>query len=210
MRYRGIKLKNRGALFAFGLATAVLMTGCSDNKGEQESSQKTAAPVSAAAIEIVANENIGEIKVKEKGRDANLSKSYYYDYNIKSAYDENARPANEDASVRIKPRTAIEANMNVRSPYEEVQVSMMARQLSKKFIVKCSACHNDYANGVIGPSLLDKNSDFIFDTIMKFKSGEKENVLMTDLINMMDDKEIREIADEIYQFNIELEKMRNK
>ena len=210
MRYRGIKLKAEGALLAFGLAASVLMTGCSDDKGSEKNSQKAAAPVSAAAIEIVANEKIGEIKVKEKGRDTNLSKSYYYDYNIKSAYDQNAKPANEDASVRVKPRTAIEANMNVRSPYEEVQVSMLARQLSKKFIVKCSACHNDYANGVIGPSLLDKDSDFIFNTIMKFKSGEKENVLMTDLIKMMDDKEIRAMADEIYQFNIELEKMRNR
>jgi len=210
MRYRGMKLKAEGTLFAFGLAASVLMTGCSDNKSEQDSSHKTAAPVTAAQIEIVANENIGEIKVKEKGRDANLSKSYYYDYNIKSAYDENSRPANDDASVRVKPRTAIEANMNIRSPYEEVQVSMLARQLSKKFIVKCSACHNDYANGVIGPSLLDKDADYIFNTIMKFKSGEKENVLMTDLVNMMDDKEIREMADEIYQFNIELEKMRNR
>ncbi len=210
MKYREIKLKAEGTLLAFGLATAVLMTGCSDNKGEQESSQQAAAPASASAIEIVENENIGEIKVKEKGRDANLSKSYYYDYNIKSAYDQNAKPANEDASVRVKPRTAIEANMNVRSPYEEVQVSMLARQLSKKFIVKCSACHNDYANGVIGPSLLGKDSDFIFDSIMKFKSGENENVLMTDLIKMMDDKEIRAMADEIYQFNVELEKMRNR
>ena len=127
-----------------------------------------------------------------------------------TCFDENSRPANEDAAVRTKPRTKIDANMNVRSPYEEVQVSMLARKLSKKFIIKCSACHNDYANGVIGPSLLGRDSDFIFDTIMKFKSGEKENVLMTDLINMMDDKEIRELADEIYLFNVELDKMRNK
>ena len=210
MRYREIKLKTEGALLAFGLAVSVLMTGCSDNKSSEENSQKTAAPVSTAAIEIIANDNIGEIKVKEKGRDTNLSKSYYYDYNIKSAYDENSRPANEDASVRVKPRTAIEANMNVRSPYEKIEVSMLARSLSKKFIVKCSACHNDYANGVIGPSLLGKGSDFIFNAIMKFKSGEKENVLMTDLIKMMDDKEIREMADEIYLFNVELEKMRNR
>jgi cytochrome c553 len=210
MRYRGIKLKAESALLAFGLAASVFITGCGDNKGSEESSQKAAAPVSAAAIEIVANENIGEIKVQEKGRDVNLSKSYYYDYNIKSAYDQNAKPANVDASVRVKPRTAIEANMNVRSPYEKVQVSMLARQLSKKFIVKCSACHNDYANGVIGPSLLGKDSDFIFNAIMKFKNGEKENVLMTDLIKMMDDKEIKAMADEIYQFNVELEKMRNR
>jgi len=210
MIYRGMKLKAEGALFAFGLLASVFITGCSDNKNSEEKRQQAASPVTAAQIEIVSNENIGEIKVEEKGRDVNLSKSYYYDYNIKSAYDENARPANEDASVRVKPRTAIEANMNIRSPYEEVQVSMLARQLSKKFIVKCSACHNDYANGVIGPSLLGRDSDFIFNTIMKFKSGEKENVLMTDLINMMDDKEIKELADEIYQFNLELEKMRNK
>ncbi|MEE8589257.1 MAG: hypothetical protein V3S80_07935 [Sulfurimonadaceae bacterium] len=210
MKYRGFRSKSGGLLLAFGLAASVFITGCGDNKSKEESSQKAAAPATAAQIEIVTNENIGEIKVQEKGRDVNLSKSYYYDYNIKSAYDQNARPANVDASVRVKPRTAIEANMNVRSPYEEVQVSMLARQLSKKFIIKCSACHNDYANGVIGPSLLGKDSDFIFNSIMKFKSGEKENVLMTDLINMMDDKEIREIADEIYQFNVELEKMRNR
>ncbi len=210
MRYRGIKLKTGSALLAFGLAASVFITGCSDNKSSEESSQKTAAPVSASQIEIVQNENAGEIKVQEKERDKNQSKSYYYDYNIESAYDENSRPANEDASVRIKPRTATEANMNIRSPYEEVQVSMLARKLSKKFIIKCSACHNDYANGVIGPSLLGKDSDFIFNAIMKFKSGEKENVLMIDLINMMDDKEIRELADEIYLFNVELDKMRNK
>ena len=97
MRYRGIRSRAEGALLAFGLAASVLITGCSDNKSSEESSQKTAAPVTAAQIEIVENDNIGEIKVAEKERDANLSKSYYYDYNIKSAYDENSRPANEDA-----------------------------------------------------------------------------------------------------------------
>ncbi|MGB5964466.1 MAG: hypothetical protein WBF77_13310 [Sulfurimonadaceae bacterium] len=210
MRYRGPKLKMQNMICAFSLLFFVFLTGCSGDKSEEESSQKTAAPVSASQIEIVQNENAGEIKVQEKERDKNQSKSYYYDYNIESAYDENSRPANEDAAVRTKPRTKIDANMNVRSPYEEVQVSMLARKLSKKFIIKCSACHNDYANGVIGPSLLGRDSDFIFDTIMKFKSGEKENVLMRDLINMMDDKEIRELADEIYLFNVELDKMRNK
>jgi cytochrome c553 len=100
--------------------------------------------------------------------------------------------------------------MNIRSPYEEVQISLLVRKLSKKFIVKCSACHNDYANGIIGPSLLGKNSDEIFDAIAAFKSGEKKNVLMTDLINMMDEAEIRTLADEIYVFNQKIEEARKQ
>ncbi len=83
----------------------------------------------------------------------------------------------------------------------------LVNKLSKKFIVKCSACHNDYANGIIGPSLLGRDSNFIFDSIMKFKSGEKVNVLMSDLVKMMSDQEIRKLADEIYHFNKEIKKM---
>lgn len=187
-----------------------LLTGCGEDKPQEQVTKKeqSAATVTKAVstdatpqIEVVANENVKEIKVKEKKTDKAQSKSYYYDYNIKSEYDENAKPANKDAGVRAKPRTTIDANINVRSPYDEVQISLLVKKLSKKFIVKCSACHNDYANGIIGPSLLEKNSDEIFDAIAAFKSGEKKNVLMTDLINMMDETEIRTLADEIYEFN---------
>ena len=196
-----------------------LLTGCGEDKPQEQVTKKeqNTATVTKAVltdatpqIEVVANENAKEIKVKEKKTDKAQSKSYYYDYNIKSEYDENARPANEDASVRAKPRTVIDANMNVRSPYEEIQISLLVRKLSKKFIVKCSACHNDYANGIIGPSLLGKNSDEIFDAIAAFKSGEKKNVLMTDLINMMDEAEIRTLADEIYAFNQKIEEARKQ
>jgi cytochrome c553 len=208
MRSRGLNPSMISALSAFSILFFVLLTGCSDDKSRADAAQKESSSVAAAGeIEIVKNENAGEIKVKEKETDQAQSKSYYYDYNIKSEYDENAVPENDDASVRAKPRTAIDANMNVRSPYEEVQVSLLVRKLSKNFIVKCSACHNDYANGIIGPSLLGRDSDFIFNSIMKFKRGEKVNVLMTDLVKMMDENEIRGLADEIYQFNEEIKKM---
>ncbi|MEA1954394.1 MAG: hypothetical protein U9O24_08395 [Campylobacterota bacterium] len=189
---------------------ASLLTGCGEDKRSDEvkTTAKVAVTDTAPKIEIVKNENIKEIKVAEKVSDKKQSKSYYYDYNIKSEYDENAKPANEDAGVRVKPRTTIDANINIRSPYEEVKVSLLVRKLSKKFIVKCSACHNDYANGIIGPSLLGKSSDEIFTAIAAFKSGEKKNVLMTELINMMDDKEIRALADEIYEFNEKIKEAR--
>jgi len=191
-------------------AVVVAFVGC----GDEEKEATNVATVEAPKIEIVANENAQEIKVAQKvQRDRNASGSedkYYYDYNIKSEYDQNAQPANKDASVRIKPRTSIEANMNVRSPYENVKISLLVGKLSKKFMVKCSACHSDYANGVVGPSLLGKTSDDIFNNIMDFKSGKKSNVLMDGLIDHMEDTEIREIADEIFEFNIKIKEMRSK
>ncbi len=192
------------------LVLVSLVTGCDEKPKEEKpvTVSKAVTTETAPKIEVVSNENAKEIKVKEKKVDKAQSKSYYYDYNIKSEYDENAKPANEDAGIRAKPRTMIDANMNVRSPYEEVQISMMVKKLSKKFIVKCSACHNDYANGIIGPSLLGKTSQEIFDDIAAFKSGEKTNVLMTDLINMMDEHEIKELADEIYDFNQKIQEAR--
>ena len=87
---------------------------------------------------------------------------------------------------------------------------MLVTQLSKKFRIKCSACHDDYANGIIGPSLLERDADYIYKKIMQFKSGEKSNPLMNDLIHMMSDEEIRQMADEIYNFNQELAKIRSK
>ena len=103
--------------------------------------------------------------------------------------------------MRVRPRTKTDAALHIRSPYEKIKISLMVRKLSKKFIVKCSACHNDYANGIIGPSLLSKTADEILQNIKEFKTGEKSNPLMSDLIKLMSDDEINEIANEIYEFN---------
>jgi cytochrome c553 len=100
--------------------------------------------------------------------------------------------------------------MNVRSPYEKVEISMLVKKLSKEFIVKCSACHNDYANGIIGPSLLGKDSDFIYKKIIAFKTGKESNPLMNDLVKMMDDDGIKRLSQEIFEFNNEITQMRNR
>ncbi len=194
----------------------LVLTGCgSDDEAESKTEQtvKEVSSESSAApkIEIVQSSDAKAIKVKEKEKISSKNgqkDKYYYDYNIKSEYDPNAKPANEDAAVRTKPRTAIEANMNVRSPYEKIQISMLVQKMSIKFMVKCSACHDDYANGVIGPSLLGKSSDEIFTSIADFKSGKKSNVLMDDLIKMMSEDEIRTLADEIYDFNEKIKVLR--
>ncbi|MCK9473052.1 hypothetical protein [Sulfurimonas sp.] len=210
MKNCSLKSKYKSLLCVSGVLLLSVFSGCSDNKEKTktETASLSSKEASMQKIEVTQNKDALAIKVKEKERDANQSKSYYYDYNIKSEYDPNSKPANDDASVRTAPRTAIDANLFVRSPYEEVQISMLVKKLSKKYIVKCSACHNDYGNGVVGPSLLGKDADYIYNKIAQFKNGTKQNVLMTDLIDQMDDKEIRELANEIEQFNKSINEMR--
>ena len=206
------KIKTLAYTLSF-LAVATL-TGCSDSSEDKEIKKDTSSNVAKASkIEVVQNKDAHAIKVQEKEKkklEVKDGKAYYYDYNVKSAYDENEMPANEDASVRVKPRTTVDANLHIRSPYEKVQVSMLVKKLSKEFIVKCSACHNDYGNGVIGPSLLGKDFNYIYKKIIAFKTGEKSNPLMNDLVKMMEEKEIKKLAQEIFEFNEEINKMRNK
>ena len=220
-KLKGIAMKRdnknkiiQGLLIASSFTLITAFSVCSDSSEEKaQKNQAAKSSDSAPKIEIVQNENAQEIKVAEKEKrelEVKNGKAYYYDYNVKSAYDQNAKPANEDAAVRVKPRTSIEANMNVRSPYEKIEVSLLVRKMSKKFIVKCSACHNDYANGIIGPSLLGKDVDYIFSKIEDFKSGKKSNPLMDDLIKMMSEAEIKEMANEIYKFNEEIKTIRNR
>ncbi len=197
----------------FGLSCVMMigLSACSDTSKEQSQNEHQTQTVSSTPkIEIVQNKNAHAIKVEQKSKDKTAGSSYYYDYGQKSEYNQNAQPANKDASVRVRPRTAIDANMNVRSPYEEVQISMLVQKLSKNFIIRCSPCHNDYANGIIGPSLLDRDADFIYGKIQDFKSGKKSNPLMSDLINMMSDEEIKNMADEIYTFNKAIKQMRKR
>ena len=196
---------------AISMTMVLLVSGCGGDKPQDvQKAKKIATESTAPKIEVVANKNAKKIKVVSKAHDKNQSKSYYYDYNINSEYDPNAEPANKDAAVRVKPRTKLDANINIRSPYEHVQIELLVKRLSKTFRIRCSACHDDYANGIIGPSLLSRDADYIYNKINDFKTGKTSNPLMDDLIKMMSDEEIRILADEIDAFNQEVKKIREK
>ena len=193
-------------ILSLGLLT--ILIGCGEEKSQEKKAEITQN--STPKIEIVENKNAHEIKVETKKSDKNQSKSYYYDYGVKSNFDLKSQPANPEAEVKIRPRTVVEAFLHIRSPYEHVEAELLVKRLSKNFRSKCSACHSDYANGIIGPSLIGRDSDYIYGKIMDFKNGKKSNPLMNDLIKMMSNEEIRAMADEIYSFNQELKKMREK
>jgi cytochrome c553 len=98
---------------------------------------------------------------------------------------------------------------SVKNNYSKVQKELLAKRLGKNYFLKCSACHDDYANGVIGPSLLAKSSNEIFDMIKAYKTKERNNVLMHYLVSQMEDSEIRSLADEIAVFNKEVREGKN-
>ncbi len=217
MKISNLYRNKKSLLFASALMLVTSFTACGNKEDSKnkESSKSSISSQTAPKIEVVANKNEYAMKVKsdkntmENGKSDNKN-SFYYDYGEKSEYDQNAQPANKDASVRVRPRTVLDAQMHIRSPYERIQVSLLSRQLSPAFRLKCSACHDDYANGVLGPSLLGRNVDYIYNKIIAFKTGEKKNVFMNDLIHNMSDKEIRSIAEDIYKFNLQIQKIRNR
>jgi hypothetical protein len=148
--------------FALAVGLTAFLLGCSDKK--DDSTTDTSTPVVAQAGKIEIEENKDAFKPKIEEKDQSNDGSYYYSYN-------------KEKEANDKTYTPVDANMRVRSPYERVEISLLVGKLSKEFIIKCSACHNDYANGVIGPSLLNKDKTFIYNSIMDFKTGKKSQCI---------------------------------
>lgn len=190
----------KGILF---IVVILLFLGCSDKEESQEN--VVTKDIEVGQIEVVENKDYAKRKTEELASKGIVTgakgDAFYYDYDKKNG------SKNKDVEEK-KTYTTLDANMRVRTPYDEVRISLLVKKLSKKFIVKCSACHSDYANGIIGPSLIGKDKAFIYDSIMDFKTGKKENVLMDDLIHLMSNAEIEELAQEISEFNEKIKKLR--
>jgi len=177
-------------------ASLLLLSGCGGK--EKASGTEDAKP----AGKIVVTE--GAVKKPEgKSESKENSGQFYYSYNKEKQSNEQYN------SEENKVRTELDAYRDIRSPYERVQITLMVQQLSPDYRLLCSACHDDYANGVIGPALLDKNASYIYEQIVAFKTGEKKNALMKDLVSRIDEERLRGIAGEIERFNKEVLEMRS-
>jgi len=173
-----------------------LLNGCSEEKAKhQRDETKQAAGI------VVTEDVVKELKKDDDSKE-NGGQFYY-------AYNKEKKESGYNAETS-KVRTELDAYRDIRSPYERVQITLMVQQLSPDYRLLCSACHDDYANGVVGPALLDKNATFIYDSITAFKTGEKKNPLMKELVNRIDEKRLKSIAKEIERFNKEIQEMRRK
>lgn len=181
-------------IFACVISAAVLFSGCEQKEDKQENAKIITSDNIVVTKDVVKEDATEEIAKGDGGQ-------FYYSYN-------KEKNATQEDSFVAKANTTLDAYLKIKSPYEKVQITMMIKGLSKNYVVKCSACHDDYANGIIGPSLLDKDKNFIYERIMDFKNGKRTNILMKELVMQISDKELGELAGEIADFNKELKKMR--
>ena len=172
--------------------TLILLSGCGE---KQHTEDATEAKTDAG---IVVTENAVKALAKE-GKSKENSGKFYYSYNKE-----------KKEKKEVKVRTELDAYREIKSPYERVQMTLMIKQLSPDYHLLCSACHDDYANGIVGPTLLDKNATFIYDSIIAFKTGTKKNPLMQQLVNNIDANRLKNIANEIERFNKAIKEMRSK
>ena len=167
------------------------INGCSD---KQETNKEESKIVNTQEIKVTENAVKKQTSTKKKSKDGG---KFYYGYNETDKIEDD----------EIKSYTPVDAYRRIKSPYERVQISLLANKLSKKFIIRCSACHDDYANGIIGPSLLDRDGDFIYKRLIAYKTGSKTNVLMKELVGRMKDSELKALANEIAEFNKKVQKL---
>jgi len=185
-------------LILLSLMIVFIFTGC-----DKKVDNKEKEPNKEVKQEIKITENAVKFN-EERNVSKENSGQFYYSYNKEKK--ENSKYNSETSKVR----TTIDAYLHIKSPYERVRITLMIKRLSKDYIIKCSPCHDDYANGVIGPSLLDKDKNFIFERIMDFKNGKRDNILMKELVSQISDDKLKFLAEEIANFNKEIRKIRNE
>ncbi len=176
-------------MIAISFALVLLISGC--EKKEQKKEAEVEAPAKITITEGAVKEQKAQKKSLDKGE-------FYYSYQEKK----EAQITEDEGKY-----TKLGAYRNVLNNYQKVQISLWANKLSKDFLIYCSACHDDYANGVIGPSLLDKDGDFIYKQLQDFKSGKRKNVLMVQLVRKLSDEKLKAIADEVAAFNKKVQKL---
>lgn len=191
-------------IISLSLIGIIALSGCGEKKKEEQS-VKNEPVATASSIKVTQNAVKKEKKVASKENNG----QFYYSYN-KEDKSKEAKSIDKYEEDTKNQRTTMDAYLHIKSPYERIKINLMINKLSHDFMVHCSACHDDYGNGIIGPSLLGKDGDFIYGRLMDFKSGKRKNVLMKGLVSQMDDAKLKAIANEIADFNKKLLKLRNE
>ncbi len=191
---------------------AALLVSCGDDKPKEQTSIVN-EEVDVSQIKVTQGEKrVAEVEVKHEKELKKDKKGFYYAYNKKNDDNSSADKTftRVDAQRRVKNRVVdgkvavIEKEHNPSNPYQYIRIDLLKNALSHDFMVKCSACHDDYANGIIGPSLLEKDGDYIYSQMLKYRKDPTQNIFMYELVNKMTEDELKSLSDEVAQFNKEI------
>jgi len=79
--------------------------------------------------------------------------------------------------------------------------NMAAFKVSPLYKQKCASCHGVNGEGIIGPKLIGKSAEEVYQALNDFKSGKRKNYVMYGLLSKMDEAQIRALSDEIGAFS---------
>jgi len=82
--------------------------------------------------------------------------------------------------------------------------NLSAFKVSPLYKQKCSSCHGVNGEGIIGPKLMGLSAEKVYQDLQDFKSGKRKNYVMYGLLSKMDDKQLKELADEIGTFEAKM------
>lgn len=203
-------MKSSIKFYICSLAAALLLCGCGDDgdsssaavnsTGQNSVSQSFVGRNSAdqnSASQSAEQSSAARARITVKSGEAPKRDDKFVSYDF---YGERRVNFNLNGDVNETTKNIV-AYSSIKNQYEKLNFDLMKKRLGRDFILRCSACHDDYANGIIGPSLLDKTDTQIVDMIKKYKFKEKPNPLMVQLVNGMSEQQIETMAKEIYEFN---------
>lgn len=195
--------------------TTLYFTGCSSS--EERSEQKEVKEMKASDIVVAEGKENVRMQVSDHKEELDKDKKDFY-YSLKEkdvktdASEETFTRVDAQKRVKneVKDNKVVERNVRIDTPYNYIRIDLLKTSLSKTFIVKCSSCHDDYANGIIGPSLLHKDGAYIYKQLLAYKQKDGANILMQDLVRRMSDEELRAMADEVANFNKEVRALKGE
>jgi cytochrome c553 len=201
----------------YAIFVAALLIGCGDDKPKEKESVVSNVDVSEIKV-TQGQKRVEEVEDKHEDELKKDKKGFYYAYDEKDNSDSSSDETftRVDAQKRVKNKVVdgkvavVERDHTPATPYQYIRIDLLKNALSHDFMVKCSACHDDYANGVIGPSLLEKDGDYIYSQMLKYRSDPSKNILMYELVNNMSEEKLKSLADEVAQFNKEIRALKEK
>jgi len=112
--------------------------------------------------------------------------------------------ANASAKVEEKDDRAKEADK--LKALRDKAGNIGAFDVSQSYKSKCSSCHGVNGFGkeknkkLMGPKLYGQSADEIFQKLVDFKAGRKDNIIMKGLLIKLSEDDLRVFADEIGEF----------
>ncbi len=118
------------------------------------------------------------------------------------------------SSTKIEEKDDRAKEEDKLSALREKAGNIGAFEVSQAYKSKCSSCHGVNGSGMqngkalMGPKLFGQSSEKIYQNLIDFKAGRKENMIMKGLLIKLSEEDLRTFADEIGEFPARAEKNR--